>query len=41
MGIGGKRMHVVLKDELLEKMECFRYLGSIITVYGIEAGSMM
>ena len=35
-GLGGRRMNVALK--LLEVMECFKYLGSMITIdRGIEA----
>ena len=37
-GVGGRRMNVASNGELLEEVECLKYLGSKITVYGgIEA----
>ena len=32
--VGGRRMNVALKGELLEEVECFKYLRSDITVDG-------
>ena len=40
-GVGGRRMNVVLNGELHEEVECFKYLGSKITVDGaIETGEV-
>ena len=32
MEVGGRRMNVALNGEPLEKVECFKYFGSKITV---------
>ena len=40
-GKGGKRINVALYGELLEEVECYKYLGSKITVDGgIDIGEV-
>ena len=37
----GRKMNIALNGELLEEIECFKYLGSKITVDGgIETGEV-
>ena len=31
----GNRMHVILNGEPLEEVDCFKYLGSQVSAYGI------